>query len=376
MGFLFTGASAQHQAILQRGMRFGTLAAINLVSNLLSVALAVAMAVVGFGYWALVVMTISAAAISMVGVWLATGWVPSRPERQSGIRSMLKFGGTLTLNGLVVYLAFNADKILLGRIWGAEVLGIYGRAFSLVNLPTESLTSTIGAVAFPALSRLQNDPARLRSYFIKGYSLFLSLALPVSFWCALFADDIILVMLGPKWREAAIIFRLLTPTTIVFALANPFSWLMMGNGQAGRLFKIGLMATPVILLGYILGLSDGARGVAMGFSFAMVLVLMPVVLWAKHGSLITLRDVFVSAIKPSVAIVVGLASAVALNGLAGLVRLAVLRLFVESCVFFGVYLLVLLFGMGQKAIYMGLLRETGLWRRKIAEPAPSLEPTI
>lgn len=70
--------------------------------------------------------------------------------------------------------------MLLGRFWGAETLGIYGRAYQLINLPTDNLNSTIGLVVFPALSRLQNDAEHLRNYFLKGYSLFLSLVMPIT----------------------------------------------------------------------------------------------------------------------------------------------------------------------------------------------------
>ena len=57
--------------------------------------------------------------------------------------------------------------MLIGRFLGVDALGIYGRGFQLVNTPTENLNSPVGEVAFAALSRLQNDPARLRSYFLK-----------------------------------------------------------------------------------------------------------------------------------------------------------------------------------------------------------------
>ncbi len=66
---------------------------------------------------------------------------------------MVRFGGTVTLNGLVVYVANNLEKVLLGRFWGAGALGLYGRAYQLVNIPTENLNSTAGEVAFSALSR-------------------------------------------------------------------------------------------------------------------------------------------------------------------------------------------------------------------------------
>jgi len=279
---------------------------------------------------------------------------------------MLKYGGTLTLNNLIVYIAFNTDKVLLGRVCGAEALGIYGRAYQLINLPTDNLHSAIGAVAFPALSRLQNNPAKLRSYFLKGYSLFLSLIMPVTLWCGFFADDIILVTLGPKWQEAAVIFRFLAPTALVFGLVNPFSWLMMATGRARRLLHVALVVSPVIILGYSLGLRHGPQGVAMGFSVVMVLAFVPVILWVKHGTLITMADVFRAAAKPGVAIAGGLVTALVFAGQIGRIHQAFLRLLLESSIFFGVYLVVLLAVLRQMVVYLDLLREIGFLR--IAAP--------
>lgn len=38
----------------------------------------------------------------------------------------------------------NFEKILLGRFWGADAIGIYGRVFQLINVPTENLKATFG----------------------------------------------------------------------------------------------------------------------------------------------------------------------------------------------------------------------------------------
>ena len=358
---IFNGAAEQHRAMLQRSMRFEALAVIDIASLLVSVAAGIGMAVAGHGYWALVAMTISQPVVNVVGVWLATGWIPAMPQRRSGIRSMVAYGGAVTLNNLIAYVAFNVDKVMIGRVWGAEALGIYGRAYQLINLPNESLHSTIGSVAFPALSRVQNDPARLKAYFLKGYCVFLSLVLPITMGCALFADDIVLVFLGPKWREAASIFRLLAPTILAFAFTNPFGWLMLASGRAGRCVRIAVVATPLLILSYALGLKHGPQGVAVGFSIAMVLSIVPVMLWAKQGTLITLRDILRAATPGSMSTVLGVASILAIRPILGQVEPALVRLMAESTVLFGVYLLTLLFIMKQKSVYMGLLREIGLW---------------
>jgi PST family polysaccharide transporter len=153
------------------------------------------------------------------------------------------------LSSLVAYIACNTDKVLLGRFWGAETLGIYGRAYQLINLPMDNLNSTIGLVAFPALSRLQNDPKRLRNYFLKGYSLFLSLVMPITMACALFAEDIVRFFLGPKWGETAPLFRLMAPTIFALALTNPLAWLMLATGGAAKSLKMTVVITPCVILG-------------------------------------------------------------------------------------------------------------------------------
>jgi O-antigen/teichoic acid export membrane protein len=87
---------------------------------------------------------------------------------------------------------------MIGRFWGADAIGIYGRGHQLVSIPRDNLNSAVGEVAFSALSRLQDDPIRLKNYFLKGLSIVLGLTLPITIACALFADDVVSVLLGPK----------------------------------------------------------------------------------------------------------------------------------------------------------------------------------
>ena len=361
LGFVFSGAAAQHQAILTRQMRFAALNIIEIISLIASIVLGIGMALAGLGYWALVASAVSQSIISAIGQWFTTAWIPGPPKRGAKVRPMLKYGGTLTLNTVVVYLAYNTEKVLLGRFLGAETLGLYGRAYQLINLPTDNLNSTIGSVAFPALCRIQNEPQRLRNYFLKGYKLFLSLVMPITVGCALFAEDIIHVAMGPKWGEAAVIFRLLAPTILVFALINPLAWLMLAIGHAGRSFRISLLIAPVVILGYLIGLPHGARGVAAGFSAAMLLLALPVILWAKHGTLITMSDIWKALLIPFASAIAGAAVALALSGAVTQLSNTFLRLIVECSILFGIYLLMLIFVMKQGSIYLGLLRETGLW---------------
>ena len=52
---------------------------------------------------------------------------------------MIRFGGTMTLNGLIMYVANNFDKVLLGRYWGADAIGLYYSASQFIRIPTDNL---------------------------------------------------------------------------------------------------------------------------------------------------------------------------------------------------------------------------------------------
>src|SRR5271169_4855042 len=91
-GFLFNAAGIQHSALLQRQMRFTTLAAISVVSLIAGSGIAIGGAEAGYGYWALVAMSVASPLIATMGFWLTTGWIPGMPHRRAGIRSMIHFG--------------------------------------------------------------------------------------------------------------------------------------------------------------------------------------------------------------------------------------------------------------------------------------------
>jgi O-antigen/teichoic acid export membrane protein len=363
-GFLFNAVGVQHSALLQREMRYTALAVINVVALIVSSAVGIGGARAGYGYWALVAMNVVSPLVGTLGLCFTSAWVPGMPRRQAGVRSMIRFGGTITLNSLVVYIASNLEKVLLGRFWGVEAIGIYGRAYQLVNIPTDNLNSAIGEVAFSALSRLQDDPGRLKSYFLKGYSLVLALTLPITIACALFADDIVLVLLGPKWKAASPILRLLAPTILVFAIANPLSWLLSAIGLVERNLKLALFIAPTMIGGYVIALPQGPKGVAFAYSAVLTLWLVPLIAWCVHGTVISFWDILLVVSRPLAASVLAAVVAFGMQLLYGRWFSPLPRLALGVTILLGVYLGTLLLVMGQQ-VFLSLLR--GLMRRSSVE---------
>jgi PST family polysaccharide transporter len=376
-GFLFTGAGVQHSALLQRQLRYSTLTTIETLGPVVSSAVGIGMAIAGFGYWALVAAAVAGPVMTTAGSWLVVRWRPGRPRWSSDIRSMLLYGGTITMNTLVSYTTYNLEKVLLGRFWGADILGLYGRAYQLISVPTEYLNGAIGGVAFSALSRLQDERATFKAYFLRGYTIAVSMTMPITIFCAVFADELILVLFGPNWSGAATIFRLLAPTVLIFGIINPFSWLLLSLGLQGRSLRIALAIAPLVITAYAIGLPYGPTGVATAYSIAMTLWVVPHVLWCVKGTVISAGDIACCLFRPFLA--GGIASSAALVVHAGIGPSLppIVKLMLGGAVMFSFYAGTLLFVLGEKDIYFNLVRSlfrmsTDRSKRETEAPSPPL----
>src|SRR5262249_40857434 len=114
----------------------------------------------------------------------------------------------------------------------------------------------------------------------------------------LFANDLIYVVLGPKWGGAVPIFRLLAPTILALAILNPLGWLIFSSGMAARGLKMALVITPIMIVGFTLGLPFGPWAVACAYSLVMLLWIVPAIAWVVHGTNLSVREVLLTIGRP------------------------------------------------------------------------------
>jgi PST family polysaccharide transporter len=224
-------------------------------------------------------------------------------------------------------------------------------------MPLNHLNGAIDGVALPTLSRLQGDSARFRNYFLKGYSMTLALTIPFVLCCAVFAEELIVVLLGVRWKEAAGLLRLLTPTGLAFAFINPFGPLLESRGHVKRNLMMALGIAPVVFAGYAVGLRYGPSGVASGFSAGMTLLIVPMIAWAKWGTSITSKDIIQSIIPPFVAGTVAAAFTLWGKYYFSQTLSPVFILSLGTVVLLASYVWMLLYVMRQKNIYFDIFRE-------------------
>jgi PST family polysaccharide transporter len=149
---------------------------------------------------------------------------------------------------------------------------------------------------------------------------------------------------------------LLAPTILVFSIINPMVWLIQSIGLQQRSLNIALVLAPVMICSYLVGLPYGPSGVALAFSATMVLLLLPLVYWSLHGTVISVRELLSTAGQALLAGAVAGVAAAIMQYFTAPIPSAVLRLALGGTVMLAVYVFTLLFVMKQSVYYFDLLR--------------------
>jgi len=301
LSFLISGLTIQHQALLRRHMRFGTLAVIRIVSYAIHLIVAILLALVGWRYWALVGGSLATALSGTLLTLFFCPWIPGRMKKGTGVRGMLKFGGYLTGFNFVNYFARNADNLLIGKFIGADALGLYAKAYQLFMLPITQIRAPLTAVVLPVLSRLQNEPDKCAKYYYRLVSMLSFITMPIMGFLFVCSESIVRLLLGEKWLDANVIFKILAVAGFIQAVETTGGLIMLSTGQSRRFFTYGAIRSAFLVGCFVIGLPWGVCGVAAGFTIGDYLILFPALWYCFRGTPVSVAGFLLAIAQPTIA---------------------------------------------------------------------------
>jgi O-antigen/teichoic acid export membrane protein len=328
LSFAITGVGVVHQAVLERHLRYGAVAKVETTSAIAGSVAALVVAFGGGGVWSLVAMSLVTAALGAILFWIASAWRPGWSFRRHAARSGGSFGAALTTFNVANYVSRNADYFLIGRSFGPEQLGFYTLAYRLMLLPLQSVTSVINRVMFPSLSRLRDDPDRLRRIYLAGVGATAFAAFPICFGLAATAPRLIPTVLGPQWNPAVPVAIILSLVGVLQAVGASVGPVFLATGAVRMFAAWGVLSSAVVLTSFVVGLRWGIVGVASAYLVATVVLvypslrisLRPLSLGARDLIAVTWRTMIISL---AMAMLVTAASAVIGDRVAGVAVLAI-----------------------------------------------------
>jgi O-antigen/teichoic acid export membrane protein len=273
--FVFAGASATQLALLQRQMRFSTFAWRNVWGVVLGGAVGIGLALLGAGVWSLVGQAVSGSFFRAVLLWVTTPWRPRRLFSWEKFRHMWNFGVRVLGSRIFGQVVKQADNLMIGRVYGAQLLGYYAFAYGLFLGPLVDISIVVGRVAFAALARLQQDVERVRRGYLLTVKYISLIMFPALLGALLVAHDLVAVVFGPKWLPAVPVLRVLLIAGLLQSHSNMSGSIFMAMGKPDWLLKWSFASACLYVPAFFIGLRWGIVGVAVGYTVSTV-ILIPV----------------------------------------------------------------------------------------------------
>ncbi|MFT3798209.1 lipopolysaccharide biosynthesis protein [Microbacterium sp.] len=278
--FVLSGMVTQYTADMSRRLMFRKMAIIEMVSPTIALGIAVVMALMGAGYWALVVQQLVSLAVLLALSVAAARWWPGVPRRDVSIRHFMKYGVALFGTQVIAYLTKNIDNIAIGVAWGATPLGYYDRAYQLLMAPLRQINAPMTRVALPVLSRVHDDPVRFERYLLRAQIVGGYVTATVFALAASLAKDIVLIVFGADWLPIVPIFTILALGGVLRAVSQISYWIFLASGHPGAQLKMYLVTRPLMILVIVAGVPWGAMGVAVGSTVAYSLHWIISLIWS------------------------------------------------------------------------------------------------
>src|SRR5260370_3434392 len=276
-------------------MHFGTIAKIQILSMFVGVAIAIFMAISGYGYWALVFRPIVGSLCVAIGAWLACPWRPGLPVCDNEVKSMVRFGLHVVGFSVTYTVARAVDRIGLGLFYRPDEVGYYQNAITLYDNSIFSALAQLHTVGSAALSKLQSNPAALRQKYEAALSAVACFVMPTAAILSVTAQDVTVMLLGEKWREAGLLLSIIALRGIFQVVEGSQGWLHLSIGRADRWRNWGIVTAVVQVVTLLGGLPFVATGGAVAVVMTSLLVAVPSISYAGRpigiGAALVIRAV-------------------------------------------------------------------------------------
>jgi teichuronic acid exporter len=255
------------RTILTKCIDFKLQTRISIIASSVSGFVAILFAYKGFGVWSLVIQTLTKQLLNSFLLWIWNRWRPNLVFSKSSFKELFGFGSKLLISGLIDTIYQNVYYLIIGKYFSAKELGFYTRASLFRSLPNQNITAIMTRVAYPVLSKMQDNPEMLKA----GYKKMIRSTVLVSFVLVLglaaVAEPMIITLIGEPWRPSVIYLQLLCLSGLLYPLDAINLNMLNVQGRSDLFLRLEIikkiLAFPVIVVGVLYGIKIMITGMIL-----------------------------------------------------------------------------------------------------------------
>ena len=267
--------------LLVRSFRFALISKIQFAASLLSGAVAIGLALMGWGVWSLVWQRVVLFVLRSVLLWSFGSWSPRGRGDYGALRGMASYSCSLMATDLITTFYTKIPQFFLGRLYTADTLGAFDQAVKLKDQPVTSAVQAVQSVTFPALSKIAEDRPRFSESYRQIVLTVAFVLFPMMFGLSAVAEDLFAALLGEEWMPTVPYLQVVAMAGLFYPISMiAFNVLKVKSG-GGLLIRIEILKKVLMTAVFALTIPHSVEAVVWGLVVISFLE-MAVNMWAAQ----------------------------------------------------------------------------------------------
>lgn len=248
LNFVFNALGLNQAVIATKRLDFKMLTKASLLASIASGVVGIGMALAGFGIWSLVAQSVTATLFNTTFLWVFNPWRPQRVFSLTALGELFSFGSRLLAANVLDTIFNNLYVVVIGKLFHPADLGYYMRAFTMQQLPSETVVKIVGRVTFPLFAQIQADAARVKNGFRKALRTISLVNFPLMIGLLVCARPLVLTLFTDNWSPAIPYLQLLSIVGLIYPLNMINQNVILAVGHSDLYFRLEVVKKVLIVI--------------------------------------------------------------------------------------------------------------------------------
>ena len=245
IALIFNSFMVVQNAILTRNFAFKEMAKYNILCSLVTGFLAICIAYMGYGVWALVFQVVSTSLLTLIFLSWITQWRPSYHFSMESMSYLWGFGSKMLLSGVISVLYGNIYSIVIGKFYDSKSLGVFNRGQQTSLLFPNIINSILGKSTLPILAKVQDEKERLQRVYRQLVIVSSMVNFPLVALIFVLAKPFIFFFLTDKWSESIVYIQIFAVSALMGAAGMINLNLLQAVGRSDLTLKADLIKKTI-----------------------------------------------------------------------------------------------------------------------------------
>lgn len=260
-------------SLINRDVNFKLQTRILIISQILSGVIAIYLAYMGYGVWALIWKALLNQVFINLQLWIKNNWFPTFEFSKSSFKELFSFSSKLFISGIIDKVYNQLNSLVVGKFFPVAELGYYNRAVQFNDLPSQAISNSLMSFLLPVFSKMQNEPERLKKAAKRVLKIVMFFNINAMILMGILAKPIIQVLLGDKWLPTVPYLQLLVLVGVFYPMHVINVQALTALGRSDLFLKIEIIKKIIGLIPILLGIFVGIKAMIIGMIFTSIIAL-------------------------------------------------------------------------------------------------------